>query len=61
MTVVIVLFVLVEEVVKPDGVYVRRYVPELARIDGGAVHRPWRLPSGLRAKSRTVPASGTLF
>jgi deoxyribodipyrimidine photo-lyase len=28
----------------PDGEYVRRYVPELAGIEGGQVHRPWRLP-----------------
>jgi deoxyribodipyrimidine photo-lyase len=27
----------------PDGAYVRRYVPELAAIDGPAVHEPWRL------------------
>jgi deoxyribodipyrimidine photo-lyase len=27
----------------PDGDYVRRYVPELAAIGGGAVHAPWRL------------------
>ena len=27
----------------PDGDYVRRYVPELARIDGAAVHEPWKL------------------
>jgi deoxyribodipyrimidine photo-lyase len=27
----------------PDGAYVRRYVPELARIEGRAVHEPWRL------------------
>jgi deoxyribodipyrimidine photo-lyase len=27
----------------PDGAYVRRYVPELASIDGGAVHEPWKL------------------
>jgi deoxyribodipyrimidine photo-lyase len=25
----------------PDGVYVRRYVPELAEVEGGAVHEPW--------------------
>lgn len=33
----------------PDGEYVRRYVPELAAIDGCAVHEPWkliRIPSG---------------
>lgn len=28
----------------PDGDYVRRYVPELASIPGGAVHAPWTLP-----------------
>jgi deoxyribodipyrimidine photo-lyase len=27
----------------PDGDYVRRYVPELASIPGGAVHEPWQL------------------
>ena len=27
----------------PDGEYVRRHVPELAQVDGGAVHEPWRL------------------
>jgi deoxyribodipyrimidine photo-lyase len=27
----------------PDGDYVRRYVPELADVAGGAVHEPWRL------------------
>jgi deoxyribodipyrimidine photo-lyase len=27
----------------PTGDYVRRYVPELAGIEGGAVHEPWKL------------------
>ena len=27
----------------PAGDYVRRYVPELAGIDGAAVHEPWKL------------------
>ncbi len=27
----------------PDGEYVRRWVPELRDIPGGAVHEPWRL------------------
>jgi deoxyribodipyrimidine photo-lyase len=27
----------------PDGVYVRRYVPELTSVEGPAVHQPWRL------------------
>jgi deoxyribodipyrimidine photo-lyase len=26
------------------GDYVRRWVPELATVEGAAVHRPWRLP-----------------
>jgi deoxyribodipyrimidine photo-lyase len=28
----------------PDGDYVRRYVPELAEVEGSAVHEPWRAP-----------------
>ncbi|GLY07172.1 deoxyribodipyrimidine photo-lyase [Actinoplanes sp. NBRC 101535] len=32
----------------PEGVYVRRYVPELKGIDGAAVHQPWRLPTSIR-------------
>ncbi|MEV4936996.1 cryptochrome/photolyase family protein [Streptomyces zaomyceticus] len=30
----------------PDGAYVRRWVPELAGLEGPAVHEPWR-PTGL--------------
>jgi deoxyribodipyrimidine photo-lyase len=30
----------------PDGDYVRRWVPELRRIEGAAVHEPWRLGGG---------------
>jgi deoxyribodipyrimidine photo-lyase len=29
----------------PDGTYVRRWVPELRGIPGGAVHEPWKLPA----------------
>ncbi|MGH9062985.1 MAG: FAD-binding domain-containing protein [Acidimicrobiales bacterium] len=32
----------------PDGDYVRRHVPELAGVDGAAVHEPWKLPGGRR-------------
>jgi deoxyribodipyrimidine photo-lyase len=28
----------------PRGDYVRRWVPELRAVEGGAVHRPWTLP-----------------
>jgi deoxyribodipyrimidine photo-lyase len=27
----------------PDGVYVRRWVPELEPLETGAIHEPWRL------------------
>jgi deoxyribodipyrimidine photo-lyase len=33
----------------PDGAYVRRWVPELAEVEGRAVHRPWTLPGKRRA------------
>ena len=32
----------------PDGAYVRRYVSELAGVDGPAVHEPWSLPPARR-------------
>ncbi|MFI9237547.1 cryptochrome/photolyase family protein [Streptomyces sp. NPDC053079] len=32
----------------PRGDYVRRWVPELAGIEGPAVHRPWLLPAARR-------------
>lgn len=31
----------------PNGDYVRKYVPELAHIEGAAVHEPWLLLDGL--------------
>lgn len=33
-----------------DGAYVRRWVPELARIPAAAVHAPWLLPPDERAR-----------
>jgi deoxyribodipyrimidine photo-lyase len=33
----------------PDGVYVRRYVPELSGLPGAAAHQPWDHPEGLAA------------
>ena len=30
----------------PDGDYVRRYVPELRHLPGGAAHEPWKHPQG---------------
>ncbi len=31
----------------PNGDYVRKYIPELAHVDGAAVHEPWLLIDGL--------------
>lgn len=31
----------------PDGHYVRKYIPELAHVDGSSVHEPWLLVDGL--------------
>ncbi|MEU1404654.1 deoxyribodipyrimidine photo-lyase [Streptomyces sp. NPDC005728] len=39
----------------PDGVYVRRWVPELRGIEGRAVHEPWRLPGPERAAAHGYP------
>jgi deoxyribodipyrimidine photo-lyase len=33
-----------------DGTYVRRYVAELAHIEGPAVHTPWKLPDDVRKR-----------
>lgn len=34
----------------PEGVFVRRWVPELAGVPGAAVHEPWRLAPPERAR-----------
>ncbi|MGW8954642.1 cryptochrome/photolyase family protein [Streptomyces sp. NPDC055709] len=34
----------------PDGAYVRRWVPELAGLEGAAVHEPWKLQDRERAR-----------
>ena len=37
----------------PEGSYVRRHVPELARIEGSAIHEPWRLDQACVASCAT--------
>jgi len=37
-----------------DGVYVRRHVPELARLDARFVHRPWEAPPSALAEAGIV-------
>ncbi|MBC9715841.1 deoxyribodipyrimidine photo-lyase [Streptomyces sp. TRM66268-LWL] len=39
----------------PDGVYTRRWVPELAGLDGPSVHEPWKLPGLERAAVGDYP------
>ena len=38
----------------PDGVYVRRWVPELRQVPGEFVHEPWTLPKSEQVRSRCV-------
>ncbi|MER8014845.1 cryptochrome/photolyase family protein [Streptomyces griseoluteus] len=39
----------------PDGAYVRRWVEELAHVEGAAVHEPWKLSGPDRAKLGDYP------
>ncbi|MFJ9904669.1 cryptochrome/photolyase family protein [Streptomyces sp. NPDC101152] len=39
----------------PDGVYVRRWVPELAAVEGPSVHQPWKLKGPDRAATEDYP------
>jgi deoxyribodipyrimidine photo-lyase len=34
----------------PDGAYVRRWVPELARVPRESIHTPWRLAASARGR-----------
>ena len=35
----------------PDGVYVRRNISELARLDAKYIHRPWEAPASVLAQA----------
>ena len=39
----------------PDGDYVRRWVPELARLPNAVLHKPWTAPKGVLAAGRRDP------
>jgi deoxyribodipyrimidine photo-lyase len=39
----------------PDGIYVRRYVPELAEVDDARIHAPWEAAGSLFAGSGDYP------
>jgi len=45
----------------PDGIYVKRFVPELSRLGAKWIHRPWEAPDNILAAAgitlgRTYPA-----
>ncbi len=39
----------------PDGTFVRRWVPELAGLDGGTVHEPWKSPQAPSILDKSYP------
>lgn len=39
----------------PEGAYVRRWVPELARVPARWIHRPWELPAAERPRDYPAP------
>ncbi len=46
--------VLQAEKFDPDGAYTRRWVPELARLDGPEIHAPWRVSTEALARAGVV-------
>ncbi|HHN0383748.1 TPA: FAD-binding domain-containing protein [Pseudomonas aeruginosa] len=38
----------------PKGIYVRRFIPELAGLDDKFIHRPWEAPAGELNKAGIV-------
>ncbi|MEM8974686.1 MAG: deoxyribodipyrimidine photo-lyase [Pseudomonadota bacterium] len=39
----------------PDGVFVRRWVPELEALEDSSVHEPWKSPQAARILDKTYP------
>ncbi len=46
--------VLQAEKFDPDGAYVRRWVPELARLEAPSVHSPWRAPADALTRAGVI-------
>jgi deoxyribodipyrimidine photo-lyase len=38
----------------PDGVYVRRWLPQLAGVPAGYIHEPWSMPKDVQRESGCV-------
>ncbi len=38
----------------PEGSYVRRWVPELSRLDQSYIHQPWEAPQSMLKKANVV-------
>jgi deoxyribodipyrimidine photo-lyase len=38
----------------PEGVYTRRFVPELARLDPRHIHAPWQAPAEIMARAGVI-------
>ena len=41
----------------PEGHYVRRWLPELARMPARYVHRPWEAPAAILSQAATARAN----
>ena len=38
----------------PDGVYVRKYVPELKNLSSRYIHKPWEAPTKILSEAKIV-------